>query len=69
MVPTGVRRPERGLTAPFPVYPGTLTRVGNQHLQRHVPVELGVSRSIHFTHAPLANEGGDIVVAESGADC
>ena len=33
-----------------------------------VPVELAVSRSIHLAHAPLADEGGDIVVVESGAD-
>ena len=37
-------------------------------LQRHVPIQLGVSRPIHFAHTPLANEGGDVMVAESGAD-
>ena len=39
-----------------------------QDLQRHVPVELGISGSIDFAHAALADEGGDIVVAESGTD-
>ena len=39
-----------------------------QYLQGHVPVELGISGSIHLPHAALADEGGDIVVAESGAD-
>ena len=37
-------------------------------LQRPVPVERGVSRSIHLAHAARADEDGDIVVAESGAD-
>ena len=37
-------------------------------LQRDVPVELGVSRSIHLPHATLADEGGDVVMAEAGAD-
>ena len=39
-----------------------------QDLQRHVPVELGVSGPIHFAHAAFADLGGDVVVAESGAD-
>ena len=37
-------------------------------LQRPVPVERGVSRSIHLARAARADEDGDIVVAESGAD-
>ena len=35
-----------------------------QHLQRHVPVELGVSGSIHLTHAAFADLGGDGIRAE-----
>ena len=30
-----------------------------QHLERHVPVELGVSGPIHFPHAAFADLGGD----------
>ena len=33
-----------------------------------LPVQLGVRGLIDLAHAPLANEGGDMVVAESGAD-
>ena len=39
-----------------------------QDLERHVPVELGVPGSIHLSHAPLAYEGGHVVVAEAGTD-
>ena len=38
-----------------------------QHLQRHVPVELGVSGSIHLTHAAFVDLGGDGIRAEGGA--
>ncbi len=31
-------------------------------------VELGVGGPVHLAHPPLADEGGDVVVAESGAD-
>ena len=31
-------------------------------------VQLGIGSPIDLSHAPLANEGGDIIVAESGAD-
>jgi len=40
-----------------------------QHLERHVPVERGVPGLPDFTHAALAQEGGDVVVAELGASC
>ena len=39
-----------------------------QNLERHVSVELGISRSIHLIHAVFADLGGDRVGAESGAD-
>ena len=39
-----------------------------QDLQRHLPVQLGISGLIDLAHAALANEGGDVIVAESGAD-
>ena len=39
-----------------------------QHLQRHVPVELGVRGAIHFAHAAFADLGGDRVGAEGGVE-
>ena len=39
-----------------------------EDLERHLPLELGISRLIHLAHAPLADEGGHVVVAEAGAD-
>ena len=39
-----------------------------EDLQRHLPVQLGIGGLIDLAHPALANEGGDIVVAESGAD-
>jgi hypothetical protein len=35
-------------------------------LDRHVPTELRVLRSIHFTHTALANGLGDLEVTETG---
>ena len=42
-----------------------------EHLQRHVPVELGVAGLIHLTHAAFADLGGDLVDAEAraGTEC
>ena len=39
-----------------------------EHLERHFAVELGIGGQIDLAHAALADEGGDAVVAESGAD-
>ncbi len=39
-----------------------------QDLPRHLAVQLGVSGSIDLAHAAFADEGSDVVVAESGAD-
>ena len=38
-----------------------------QDLQRHVPVELRISRAIDLTHAAFAELGGDLIGAEGGA--
>ena len=38
-----------------------------QDFKRHVPVELGVPRSIHLTHAAFADLGGDGIGTEGGA--
>ena len=37
-------------------------------LPRDWTVELGISRLIDLSHATLADEGGHVVVGESGAD-
>ena len=39
-----------------------------QHLERDVPVELGVARAIDLAHAALADEGGDLVMRQTSAD-
>ena len=39
-----------------------------QDLQRHLPVQLGIGGLIDLSHPTLTNEGGDVVVPESGAD-
>jgi len=39
-----------------------------QNLQGHLPVQLGIGGLIDLAHAPLANPGGDVIVAESRAD-
>ena len=62
---------QRGEDFGFALKPGEaigIFREGlRQHLQRHVPVELGVSGSIHLPHAAFADLGGDLVGAEGGA--
>ena len=39
-----------------------------QDLQRHLPVQLGIGGLIDLPHAPLADEGGDVVVGDARAD-
>ena len=39
-----------------------------QNLQRHLPVQLGIGGLIDLAHTPLADEGGHVIVAESGTD-
>ena len=39
-----------------------------QNLQRYLSPELGISGLIHLSHAPLADEGGHVVMGEAGAD-
>ncbi len=39
-----------------------------QDLQRDLSIQLGISRLIDLAHAPLVDEGRDLVVAESGTD-
>ena len=40
----------------------------SQYLQRDIAVELGVGGLPDLAHAPLADEGGHVVMAEAGAD-
>ena len=42
----------------------TSTANDREHCQRHVPVELDISRLIHLAHPALADEGGHVVVSE-----
>ncbi len=39
-----------------------------QHLDGDRAVQAGVGGLIDLPHAPLADEGGDVVMAEAGAD-
>ena len=39
-----------------------------QDLQRHLPVQLGISGLPHFAHPTFTNLGGDFVVPEAGTD-
>ena len=52
--------------------PGEAIRVSGKRvgedLQRHLAVELRVSRLIDLPHPAFADEGGDVVMAEAGTD-
>ena len=39
-----------------------------QHLDRDLPIKVCIGGLIDLSHPTLANEGGDVIVAESGAD-
>ncbi len=56
----------------FPLKPRQSIRISGkrfgQDLERHLPVELGVGGLIDLSHPALADEGGDIVVAEWSTD-
>ena len=56
---------QRGEDFRFALKPGEAFRIVGerlwQHLQRHVPVELGVAGAIHLTHPAFADLGGDFV--------
>ena len=63
---------EAGEDLRFPLEPGepigVLGKGVRQNLERHLAVELGVSRLPDLSHTAFAEEGGDRVVAEAGAD-
>ena len=47
---------------------GSLANASGRIFSADLAVELGVGGLIDLPHAPLADEGGHIVVAEAGAD-
>ena len=67
-----VRVVQAGKNLRLSLEPGQPVRISRkrlrQDLQRHLAVELGIGGLIDLSHTPLADEGGDIVMAESGAD-
>ena len=63
---------EAGEDLRFPLEPGEAIRISGegvrQDLQRDVAAQLRVGGAIDLAHAAFADEGGDVVVAEAGAD-
>ena len=63
---------EAGENLSFSLEPGQAIRIGGEgfgeDLERHLAVELGVDGLIDLSHAAFADEGGYVVMAESGAD-
>ena len=45
-----------------------LGSMSGQHLQRDIAAQLGIGGLIHLSYAPLADEGGHVIVAKPGAD-
>ena len=68
-----VRVVEAGEDLGFPLEPGQPIRIARkrlgQDLERHLAVELRIGGLIDLPHPAFADEGGDVVMAESGADC
>ena len=66
------RMVEAGEDLRFPLEPGEAVRVSRkgvgQDLQRDIAMELGVGGLIDLSDAPLADEGGDVVVPEAVTD-
>ena len=64
---------QRGEDFGFTFKPGKAIRILRerlgQHLERDIPVELGIRGPIDLAHPAFADEGSDVVMAESGADC
>ena len=61
-----------GAAVPCPDPAGEAIRIVGkrfgENLERHLALELGISGLIDLAHAAFANEGSDVVMAESGAD-
>ncbi len=62
---------QRGQDFGFTFKPGESIRILSkrlgENLQGHLTLELGIGGLIDLAHAAFADEGGDVVVAESGA--
>ena len=67
-----VRVVQAGKHLRFSLKPSQAIRISGkglgQDLERHLAIQLGISGLIDLAHATLADEGGHVVVAESGAD-
>ena len=67
-----VRMVQRGQDFGFTLEAGEPISIAGKRLrqdpERHLAVQLGIGGLPDLSHTPLADEGGDIVVAESGAD-
>ncbi len=63
---------QRGEDFSFSLEPCQPLRVSREccweDLERHLALELRISRLIDLPHPTLADEGGDVVMAEAGAD-
>ena len=61
-----------GAAVPCPDPAGEAIRISRkrlgQDLQRDLSVQLGIGGLIDLAHAALADEGGDVVVSDAGAD-
>ena len=70
--PGDVRVIERGQNFSLPLKADqpllVIGKTLRQHLDGHVPVQLGVSGSEDFSHTALAKLGRDFVVGEGGVD-
>ena len=66
------RMVQTGENLRLPLEPGEPIRISRkrlgQDLQRDLPVQLGIGGLIDLAHAPLADEGGHVVVGDAGAD-
>ena len=63
---------EAGENLRLPLEPSQPIRISGkrlgQDLERHLPVELGIGGLVDLAHAPLADEGGHVVMAEAATD-
>ena len=67
-----VRMVQAGKNLRFALEPCEPIRISRkrlgQNLERHLAVQLGIGGLIDLSHPALADEGGDVVMAQSGAD-
>ena len=67
-----VGKVQRGEDSGFTLEAGEPISIAGKRLrqdpERHLGVQLGIGGLVDLSHTPLADEGGDPVVGESGAD-